>query len=667
MPFGDLPAALANARKLLEERAYPAALAQAQEIRKRFPGEGRAAFIGAVAKNRLGEHRDALKDLRRLAKVAPKAAPSAAPILHELGLALRANGDLVEATAAFRRAVKANPKLAAAWQALGELLAERGDDAAADAAFRQQMAASGQHPGLRQAVRLVAEGKLGMAEGILRDYLHRWPTDVNAIRLLADIALQLEAFEDAAALLRRCVELAPDYAQARNNYANALSKTGDFTAALREVEALERLEPRNLSHPVLAASVLVNVGAYEQAIARYERVLKQAPGHARLLMSYGHALKTLGRQPESIAAYRRAVEAEPNLGEAWWNLANLKTFRFDEPDVAAMRRLAAAEGLAPRDAFHLGFALGKALEDAGDIDGAFAAYARGNAIKRAQSGYSADENSAMSEALAASCTRQRLEARGTWGHPEPDPIFIVGLPRSGSTLLEQILASHSQVDGTMELPYIPQIVRRLAGRTDPSGGARYPAALWQLTQEQCRSLGAEFLDAARAQRGGAPFFIDKLPNNFAHVGLIHLILPNARIIDARRHSMAACFSCFKQLFAAGQEFTYSLADIGRYYRDYAALMAHWDAVLPGRVLRVDYERVVEDLEAEVRRLLDHCGLPFEAACLAFHRNDRPVRTASSEQVRQPIYRDAMAQWRRFEAHLGPLKDALGELVPRLVL
>ena len=660
MPFGDLDAALANARKLLEERAYPAALAQAQEIRKQFPQEGRAAFIGAVAKNRLGEHKGALKDLRRLAKGVSKATHSAAPIHHELGLALRGNGELVEATSAFKRAVKANPKLAPAWQALGELLADRGDDEAADAAFRQQMAASGQHPGLRQAVRLVAEGKLGMAEGILRDYLHRWPTDVNAIRLLADIALQLEAFDDAVALLRRCVELAPAYTQARNNYANALSKTGNFEAALQEIEALEQLEPRNLSHPVLAASVLVNVGAYEQAIARYERVLKQAPGHARLQMSYGHALKTLGRQSESIAAYRRAVEAEPNLGEAWWNLANLKTFRFDERDIGAMRRLATRKDLAPRDEFHLGFALGKALEDAGDIDGAFAAYQRGNAIKRAQSGYDADENSAMSEALAASCTRQRLAARKDWGHSAPDPIFIVGLPRSGSTLLEQILASHSQVDGTMELPYIPQIVRRLAGRRDPAGRAKYPEALWVLTAEQCQSLGAEFLDAARIQRGAAPFFIDKLPNNFAHVGLIHLILPNARIIDARRHPMATCFSCFKQLFAAGQEFTYSLEDIGRYYRDYRALMAHWDTVLPGRVLRVDYENVIEELEGEVRRLLDYCELTFEAACLEFHRNSRPVRTASSEQVRQPIYRDAMAQWRRFEAHLGPLKQALGE-------
>ena len=661
MPFGDLEAALANARKLLEERAYRAALAQAEEIRKQHPREDRAAFIGAVAKNRLGEHQGALKVLRRLANRVPKTAASVAPIHHELGLALRANGELAAATSAFKRAVKANPKLAAAWQALGELLADRGDEDGADAAFRQQMAASGQHPGLRQAVRLVAEGKLGMAEGILRDYLHRWPTDVNAIRLLADIALQLEAFDDAVALLRRCVELAPDYTQARNNYANALSKTGDFEAALREVEALERLEPRNLSHPVLAASVLVNVGAYEQAIARYERVLKQAPGHARLQMSYGHALKTLGRQPESIAAYRRAVEAEPNLGEAWWNLANLKTFRFDEHDIAAMRRLAAHKQLVPRDEFHLGFALGKALEDAGDIDGAFAAYQRGNAIKRAQSGYDAEQNAALTASLAASCTQQRFAARKGWGDSAPDPIFIVGLPRSGSTLLEQILASHSQVDGTMELPYIPQIVRRLAVRRDPAGGTKYPDALWGLTAEQCGALGVEYLEAARLQRGSAAFFIDKLPNNFAHVGLIHLMLPNARIIDARRHPMATCFSCFKQLFAAGQEFTYSLEDIGHYYRDYAALMAHWDAVLPGRVLRVDYERVVEDLEGEVRRLLDHCGLPFEPACLEFHRNSRPVRTASSEQVRQPIYRNAMAQWRRFEAHLEPLKQALGGL------
>ena len=501
-----------------------------------------------------------------------------------------------------------------------------------------------------------------MAEGVCRDYLQRWPTDVNAIRLLADIALQLGVHEDAVKLLRRCLELAPDYHLARNNYANALSKVGEYEAALREIDRLERAEPQNLSHPVLAAAVLVNVGAYQQAIERYERILAEAPDHARLQMSYGHALKTLGRQDESVAAYRRAIVLQPDLGEAWWSLANLKTLRFTAQDIAAMRRCLAREGLDAEDEWHLHFALGKALEDGKDYDAAFAAYAKGNELKRARSGYDAAENTAALEKIAASCTRERFESRRGCGHPAPDPIFIVGLPRAGSTLLEQILASHSMVDGTMELPYIPQFARRLGGKKKRDDPSEYPDVLWRLTDGQCRALGREFLDAAGIQRRGAPFFIDKLPNNFAHVGLIHLMLPNAKIIDARRHPLATCFSGFKQLFAAGQEFSYGLADIGRYYRDYAALMEHWDRVLPGRVLRVCYESVIDDLEGEVRHLLDYCGLPFEPGCLAYHRNRRAVRTASSEQVRQPIYRDAVAQWRRFEAHLGPLQQALGPVL-----
>ena len=658
MPFGNLDTALANARQLLKERAYKAALAQSREIRKQFPRDARAVYIGAVAKNRLGDAHGALKDLRPLAKQGT----TAAPVLHELGLALRGNRRLREAQAAFEQAVGADPTHAAAWQALGRVFEDQGDEEAAEAAFREQMAASGMHPGLRQAVRLVAEGKLGMAEGICRDYLHRWPTDVNAIRLLADIGLQLEIFDDAVKLLRRCLDLAPDYHQARNNYANALAKTGRFEAALREIAALEAAEPENLSHPVLAASILVNVGQYEQAIARYERALERFPRHAGLQMSYGHALKTLGRQADCIAAYRNAIAADPSLGEAWFSLANLKTIRFEDDEIRKMGRLAASGKLTPRDEFHLLFALGKALEDQGDFGGSFAAYARGNEIKRARSGYDADANAGTMRAIAASCTAGRLRSRQDYGHPAPDPIFIVGLPRSGSTLLEQILATHSQVDGTMELPHIPQFVRRLAGQKNRSDPSEYPENLWDLTPDQCRALGQEFLDAARIQRRGAPFFIDKLPNNFAHIGLIHLILPNARIIDARRHPMATCFSAFKQLFAAGQEFTYNLEDIGRYYRDYVQLMEHWDKVMPGRVLRVEYENVIDDLETEVRRLLDYCGLDFEFACLSYHESRRAVRTASSEQVRQPIYRDAVAQWRHFEQHLSPLVEALGNQV-----
>ena len=644
-----------QAQALLRQREFRAALEQTQEILSHYPDNGQALFIGGVARRRLGDHSGALDDLSHAASVAPHVAP----VHYELGLALRASGRVNEAIGALRRAVKLNGKLPHAWQTLGELLNERGDAEAAEGAFRRQMAAASVHPGLLKAVELVAEGKLGMAEGICREYLYRYPTDVNAIRLLADIGLQLDIFDDATKLLRRALELAPDYHLARNNYANALSKAGRFEESLAELSYLEGVEPQNLSHVVLAASVLVNVGDYQGAIDRYERALTRSPDHARLQMSYGHALKTIGRRDDSIAAYRKAIDVEPTLGEAYWSLANLKTFRFDGPEIAEMTRLVRQGGLDERDEFHLCFAAGKALEDAQAYDESFELYARGNAAKQRGSRYSAIENTAQLHEMKRSTTAERFVARSGYGHAAPDPIFIVGLPRSGSTLLEQILASHSQVDGTMELPNILQYARRLSGRKNRSDPSGYPESLWELSAEQCVALGQEYLDATQVQRQGATRFIDKMPNNFAHVGLIHLILPNAKIVDARRHPLATCFSGFKQLFAAGQEFTYGLEDIGRYYRDYVELIEHWNTVLPGRVLRVDYEAVIDDLETQVRRLLEYCELPFEPACLEFYHNKRAVRTASSEQVRQPIYRDAIAQWQHFDAHLGPLRDALG--------
>lgn len=584
--------------------------------------------------------------------------PDTAIIQLELGLTLKACGETVNAIKALEAAVTLDETNSGAWQALGELLTDRGDLEAADRAFNQQMAHAALHPGLLKAVELTAEGKLGMAEGICRDYLYRYPTDVNAIRLLADIGLKLDIFADAEKLLSRCLELAPDYHLARNNYANALSKAGKFAESMDQLKHLEQVDPQELSHPVLAASVLVNMGDYNSAIQRYEQVLAQVPNHSRLHMSLGHALKTVGRQEDSIDAYRRAIGAEPSLGEAYWSLANLKTFRFSEQELANMRALIASDTLDTRDELHLCFSLGKALEDSAAYDESFAFYQRGNALKQQASNYSSDDNAQRLREIANSCTTENFARRAGVGHPAPDPIFIVGLPRSGSTLLEQILASHSQVDGTMELPNILQLAGRLAGKKNRDDESQYATALWELTNEDYAALGQEYLDNTQVQRAQAPFFIDKMPNNFAHVGLIHLILPNATIIDARRQPMATCFSGFKQLFAAGQEFTYSLDDIGRYYADYTGIMQHWDRVLPGKVLRVDYEQMVDDTPAQVRRLLKHCGLEFEQACLDFHKNDRAVRTASSEQVRQPIYRSAKEQWRNYQTHLAPLQNAL---------
>ncbi len=430
-----------------------------------------------------------------------------------------------------------------------------------------------------------------------------------------------------------------------------------------QIDRLLRDEPRHPAYRALKGAALGQIGEYEQAIACYADVLKAYPNQPKGWMSYGHALKAVGRQADSVAAYRKAVTLQPTLGEAWWSLANLKTVRFTPQDIAVMRAGLARGDLDGEDRYHLDFALGKAMEDARDYAGAFEHYAAGNALRRTSVVYDAEETSDHVRRSRATFTREFFGARKGWGNPAPDPIFIVGLPRAGSTLLEQILATHSQVEGTMELPDIIAIARRLSGRKARSEASNYPEMLADMPPDELRGLGEEYLERTRVQRKlGRPFFIDKMPNNFAHAGLIHLILPNAKIIDARRHPMAGCFSAYKQHFARGQGFSYDLTDLGRYYADYVALMAHFDEVLPGRIHRVLYERMVDDPEDEVRRLLDYCGLPFEAKCLQFYQNDRAVRTASSEQVRQPIFRDGVDQWRNFEPWLGPLKAALGPVL-----
>jgi exonuclease VII small subunit len=369
----------------------------------------------------------------------------------------------------------------------------------------------------------------------------------------------------------------------------------------------------------------------------------------------------MGRRDEAISSYRTAATIRPNYGDAYWSLANLKTYRFSDEEIARMRAEESTESTALTDRYHLCFALGKALEDRGIYEESFKYYERGNALKKTQSRYRPEyfeRNTALQKEV---CTADFFGARRAAGCPSDEPIFILGLPRSGSTLLEQILASHSQVEGTLELPEIPRLAQDLQGRESNDASARYPGILRSLPLADFERFGTRYLADTRVYRQGSPRFIDKMPNNFRHLGLIHLVLPNAKIIDARREAMACCFSNFKQLFAHGQEFTYSLTDIARYYRTYVELMQHWDQVLPGKVLRVQYEDVVADLEGQVRRLLEFCELPFEESCVEFHRTERSVRTASSEQVRQPLFHESLDQWRHYEPWLGPLKEALGDL------
>ncbi len=651
---GVYQAAFDQAQKLLNGRAFDLALEQVDAILAVHPRDAKSTYLRAVILRQLGRHSEAVTLLEALVK----GTQSVPVIYQELGYALHAAGRVDDAISALRTAVKLDPKLSGGWRLLGESLHSEGEAEEAAHAIRQALATTHAHPAVIKAIDLVQQERFGMAEGICRDYLKRNPTDVAVIRLLAEIGVRLGIRGDPEILLEDCLLLAPDFHLARNTYASALSEAQKYEQALSEIQYLERVDPQNFSHSILAASIEVMVGDYEAAIERYRVLTARFPLHAQLHNSHGHALKTVGRQTEAIASYRRAIEAKPDLGETYWNLANLKTFRFEDEEVAQMEQIIASDQTTNSDYFHLCFALGKALEDRMAFDASFKYYALGNNRKKEQEGYQASQTTEETNKLISSCTADKLRDAGAPGDPSPDPIFIVGLPRSGSTLLEQILASHSQVDGTSELREMIAIARRLGGKRNRDDVSLYPEILFDLTPKECRDLGAEYLERTHIQRQGAPYFIDKMPNNFQHVALIHRILPNAKIIDARRHPMATCFSGYKQLFAAGQAFTYGQTNIAQYYSDYARLMAHWDEVLPGKVLRVKYENVITSVDTEVRRILDYCGLPFEAGCLSFHETQRAVRTASSEQVRKPIYTDAVEQWRHFEAHLGPMRTNL---------
>ena len=505
-------------------------------------------------------------------------------------------------------------------------------------------------PRLVEAALALHDNRLNEAEPLLRGALHDDPFDVRAIRMFAELAGRVGRMADAEHLLRRAIELAPGFTAARANLALVLYRSNRPAEALTELAQVAAEDPDNPGHANLQAAAFGRIGAFEEALALYEQVLRDAAGQPRVWMSYGHMLKTVGRQHDGVAAYRQAIVLEPGLGEAWWSLANLKTVRFSEDDLAAMRAALADPKLEDEDRWHLDFALGKALEDRGVAEAAFAHYAAGNARRRKRIPYRADDTEAAVDAMIAVASPALL-AGAVGGSPALDPIFVLGMPRAGSTLIEQILASHSQVEGTSELADIALIARSLGD---------YPAALAGLTPERRRELGEDYLTRAAIQRHTTrPLFVDKMPNNWLHVPLIRLILPHAKIIDARRHPLACGFSNFKQHFARGQGFSYDLADMGRYYRDYVRLMDHLDRAAPGTVHRVFYERMVDDTEAEVRVLLAFCGLPFEEACLAFHQTERAVRTASSEQVRRPIFRDGTEAWRPFEPWLNPLKQALG--------
>ncbi|MBS0416582.1 MAG: sulfotransferase [Proteobacteria bacterium] len=640
---------------MLEARQFAQCETAARSVLNEVPENRDVLYLLAVSQRYCGKIADALRTLEQFEPLHP----DYGRLFQERGHCLRTVGQIGPAVAAYQQAVMLNPTLSASWQALQGLYTGLGDGENARLAGANVAKLATLPRAVREATNLFSEGQTYTAEEVIRRHLLENPTDIEAMRLLARIGVRLEILDDAEYLLE-CVLLAhPDYHAARFEYANVLAQRHKFVQALEEAQRLIAIDPGNRSFRTISANAFVGLGRHEQAQAIYRELLEGAPQDADLHLSIGHALKTLGRQTEAITAYRQAASARPDFGDAYWSLANLKTYRFPEEEVARMRLHAQARATAVTDQFHLCFALGKALEDRGDFAESFAFYSRGNELKKSESRYRIEtfERSVLRQEEV--CTADFFAARRGVGCASPDPIFIVGLPRAGSTLLEQILASHSQVEGTMELAEIPRLALHLSGREGNTQESRYPAVLAEMAPERLRELGEKYLDDTQVLRtSGKPRFIDKMPNNFRHIGLLHLMLPNARIIDARREPMACCFSNFKQLFASGQEFTYSLDDIGRYYRAYLRLMDHWDRVLPGKVLRIQHEAVVADLEGNVRRLLDFCGLEFEGACLEFWKTERNVRTASSEQVRRPIYTEGLQQWRNFEPWLGPLKEAL---------
>ncbi len=578
--------------------------------------------------------------------------------LQERAHLLRDQGHSDRAIDSYGEALRANPALMASYQHRLRLLKEAGRASEAAVTAAQLARVEALPKLLLAATDLLAQGRILKAEQLCRQFLRQSPHHTDAMRLLAEIGVRLGALEEANFLLESACELKPDDSALRIDLIRVLSKRQRFEDSLRQAERLHAEAPENLQYQSLRAIELLQLGRYEDAINGFDAILERLPGDAVTLTSRGHALKTCGAGESAVAAYEAAAQADAGGGEAWYALANLKTYSFADPQIAEIqRRLDANPPL--MDRIYLSFALGKGLEDRGEYAASFEHYAQGNALKRAQLGYRREIFEHEVDKQCELTTARLFNQSQHTGYDAPDPIFILGMPRAGSTLLEQILASHSQVDGTRELPNILSLAQRMRRQPGKSGARPgYPEVLHELDDEMLTQLGQDYIDQTRLHRADAPFFIDKMPNNFRHIGLIKLILPRAKIIDARREAMACCFSNFKQLFAEGQEFSYDLGDLAHYYRQYERLMAHWDSILPGSVHRLQHEALLDDFEGELRRLLEFLELPFEAGCLRFFDNDRPVRTPSSEQVRQPLFRDAVEQWHNYQPWLKPLTTGL---------
>lgn len=643
----ELPDVLRQASQLLASQPAEAEVL-ARRVLKDDPRSIEAQSMLGAALRRQGALEDAIKVL------APLAADKTSPwIVHlELAQAELARGASRAAVKPLRRALDLNPGLTPGWRLLGDILMAAGAFMAAREAYDRRVRSMIRDPALQAALDSLIADKLPEAERALRKLLKDVTHHTVAVRhLLGEVLRRRNRLAAAERVLRQCLEETPDFYQARVTLAQVLFQDRRFEECIEELDRMLARDPADNRTLMMKAAALADMGRFAPSVRLTASVLDSFPDQPRLWLTHGNSLRSLGRAKEAIAAYDRAIAIDPGFAEAYWSLANLKTYRFTPERLAAMRKLLERDKLADRTRVELGFALAKGLEDAGDDEAAFAAYLAANAIERDKRKHDPDATTRRVGEYKALFTKELFAARAGWGDPANDPIFIVGLPRSGSTLVEQILASHPEVEGTRELPDLQIIAGAVRG---------YPNTIGELPREAFPRLAQQYLERTRRYRNlGRPRFTDKRPGNFLFIGLIHLMLPSARIIDIRRHPMATGASIFRQHFATGYDAAYDLTYLGRFYADYVALMDHFDAVLPGRVHRLIYEDLVADTEGEIARMLDYLGLAHDPACLRFHETERAVPTPSSEQVRRPIFDEGLEHWRRFEPWLDPLKQALG--------
>ncbi len=652
-------AAFNEAMGLISAGQLAAADTCCREALERHPGDvNMQALLGALLV-KMDQRVEAEVVLRRVIE----AAPSFAKPAEDLGYLLVQSGRAADALPFLERATQLDPELERAWFNLGKALALLGRGREADAAFEKSFELSPERKRMALAAEHQREGRLEAAERLYRQVLHDNPQNVDALRLLAQIASGAGHAEDAERMLQEAIRIAPDFLLAILDLGQLHKEEDRYAEAIGCFDRAIALEPNRVQAHFMRAGTLARASFTPEAAAAYRHCLELRPSHAGALLGLGHVLNAAGDFEGAVASYDACMRLAPDSGETCWSLANLKTYRFDDATVAEMETHADSSALSVQSRVNFLFALGKAYEDRGDFERAWDRYRRGNEMRRAEVGYDPVQTEVVNDRIVSTFSAEYLDSMNGAGDPDPAPIFILGLPRSGSTLLEQVLASHSAVEGTGELPYVGRLATSLCrtGRHEVS----YPDAVRALDPDRVTALGTDYLALARMhRRTAAPRFIDKMPNNFPNVGLIALMLPNARIIDARRHPLDACLSCYRQLFAKGQNFTYDLTEIGEYFLQYQGMMDHWERVLPGRVLTVQYEEIVADFEAQARRLLDFCGLPWEDACLRFWESERPVRTPSAEQVRQPIYDRSVGHWKNYEHHLGELIDVIAPIRDR---